>query len=247
MVFRVDGWAKLGLALVAVILWVSPPTIVAQQGPMARAGGRAVAGGWAEVVSVTNKWLVIQNERGQQFPVASDSVDLFFIRWPTTPDRVSPDALVAATGLDNGSMEISTDHVDVYEGAARALVAPTFVAINGAGGITRPIDYVFDAAVYGEAFPGVAPSPFRSGVPFQPPQIHIVGNLVGANPIRISNQGGNAVSVVPAGNILLMNQITPGSFSLLRPGDTIYFAATNMGPRSLALSQLVAYKRVPFR
>lgn len=246
MRFRAEGWAKLGLALIAMMLWISPPVTVAQQGPMARAGGRAVAGGWAEVVSVTNKWLVLQNERGQQYPVASDSVDFFFIRWPTTPARVSPDALVEATGIDNGSMEITTDHVDVYEGAARSLVSPTFMAINGAGGISRPIDYTFDAPVYGEAFPGIAPSPFRSGVPFQPPQIHVVGTLAGVNPIRIANQGGNPVSVLPAGNVLMMTQITPGSFSLLRPGDTVFFVASAMGPRSLTLSQLVAYKRVPF-
>jgi hypothetical protein len=193
---------------------------------------------------VTNKWLVIQNERGQQYPVSYDAINLFFIRWPTTPARVSPGALLEATGMDNGSMQVTTNHVDVYEGDARRLVTPTFFRINSAGRVNRGLDYIFDFPVYGEPFPGIAP-PIQGGLPVQPPALHVVGPLAGVDPVRISTGGGNPVTVIPAGDDFSMTQITPGSLSYLRPGDTVYFVATGILPKTLALSQLVAYKRAP--
>src|SRR5438874_1362942 len=46
-------------------------------------------GEWAEVVTVTAKWMVLMNQQGQQFPVAINNIGLFVIRWPTTLDKVA--------------------------------------------------------------------------------------------------------------------------------------------------------------
>jgi hypothetical protein len=237
--------------MAAVSVWSSLPRTIAQaprrpavpQG-VAGAGRGPIAQGWAEVISVTDKWIVLQNERGQQFPLAFDSVGVFLVRWPADLSRISPDAMVEATGVDNGSRQITTDHVDVYEGAARNMVTPTVTSINGAGMVVRPIDYLFDAPVYGEPFPGVAP-PIQGGVQVQAPQIHVVGPLAGLNPIRVATVGGNAVGVFPGPNGMDVTQVTAGSHTFVRCGDLIFYVASAVLPKTLAVSQLVVYKDIP--
>ena len=39
-------------------------------------------GAWGEVINVTQRWLVIQNHAGQQFPISIDDIQEFLIRWP---------------------------------------------------------------------------------------------------------------------------------------------------------------------
>jgi hypothetical protein len=232
------------LVFVTATAWISPRSTSAQlRGPGVQV---PVAEGWAQVLSVTNKWLVIQNERGQQFPVALDSINVFFIRWPTDPSRIGPDSLVEAAGLDNGSMQVVTDHVDVYEGAARSLVSPVFVSINNAGQPNRMLDLALGTQVYGSLFPNIAyplPGPLPSGAP----RMYVVGPLASAVPLRIAAGNGTAVTVLPGPDGLTMSQITQGSFSYLRPGDMVHYVATDRLPKSLALTRLVAYKRTPMR
>ena len=50
-----------------------------------------------------NKWIVVQNQQGQQFPIAMQGVAQFLIRWPTTPNALTPSSLVEAIGEDVGS------------------------------------------------------------------------------------------------------------------------------------------------
>src|SRR4051812_42945222 len=55
-------------------------------------------GTWAEVINVTSRWMVVQNESGQQFPIASDRVRQFLIRWPLPTNQISPQSLLEVTG-----------------------------------------------------------------------------------------------------------------------------------------------------
>jgi hypothetical protein len=199
---------------------------------------------WAQVLSVSKDWIVLQNAEGQQLPVNANAIRLFVIRWPTTVDRIRDDALLEITGLDLGSYRVQVDHVDVYEGAARNLVAPGMLRVN-AGWAERPIDFTFDAPVYGEPFPGIAPPPFR-GFAAGPLQINVVGALTSRNPLTIGGPGINNLLIVPAGpGGYTMNQITPGSIDFVRPGDLAYFWPVEARLKSLILDQLVIYKRIP--
>lgn len=199
---------------------------------------------WAEVVSVTPKWLVLRDREGKEYPVAANAIGLFICRWPTTLDRISPSALVEATGVDARSNQLLTDHLDIYEGGARNLVSPGFLMVHGNGRGWRPIDYTFNADVYGDPFPGLGP-PIQGGVNTGPQRLHIVGPLVSRNPVMIAWEGNNALTIVggPAG--VTLSQITPGSIADVRPGDLVYFAAQDARPKSLVLEQLVVYKAMP--
>jgi hypothetical protein len=42
-----------------------------------------------------------------------------------------------------------------------------------------------------------------------------------------------------------MTQVTAGSASFVQPGDLAYVLVTGRGPKSLTLSELVVYKRIP--
>src|SRR3954469_10905826 len=55
-------------------------------------------GSFAKVIFANSKWLVVQNEQGQQFPVAADLIGQFLIRWPAASSDLSPAILVEAIG-----------------------------------------------------------------------------------------------------------------------------------------------------
>jgi hypothetical protein len=258
---RVRGWLIRAFVLAAFGLGI-PRVGLAQFGIPSGSGGGAGAflppqpvgpapqmpvgqPGWAQVITVTPKWLVLQNERGQQFPVAVDGIRMFLMRWPTSPDRLGPQSLVEVTGVDLGSYQAQTDHVDVYEGAAQSLVQPGHVRITSENRVTTDIDYVFDSNVYGEAFPSYSPTVMNPAGNGLPPRLHAVGTVVNQFPLRLVVPGGHTVQVIPSANGLSMTQVSPGSFSMVRPGDVAFFYATAAGAKSLDLSQLVVYKPGP--
>src|SRR4051794_14172420 len=72
--------------------------------------------GWAEVIAATPRWLVIQNERGQQFPLEISKIGLFPVRWPAGPERLAIGTLAEIVGVDLGANRIEADHVDLFEG-----------------------------------------------------------------------------------------------------------------------------------
>ena len=82
-----------------------------------------------------NKWLVVQNHEGQQFPIAMDAVNQFLIRWPTKFQQLTPEYRVEAIGFAAGNNTVRTDHVDVFAGGDRSLVGPTYVQLQPG---TRP-------------------------------------------------------------------------------------------------------------
>lgn len=199
---------------------------------------------WAEVVTVTPRWIVLQNRDGQQFPLSVESIRLFVMRWPISIDRISPGALLEATGFNRGSNLLATPHIDVYEGAARSLVAPGVLLISPGGMVSRPIDFLFNPEVYGAPFPGFD-APIQSGNPSGPQLTHVVGPIVSWIPLRIGLGGNNVMTVLPAASGVPMTQVTPGSIGLVKPGDLVYFAARQARPESLVLDQLVVYKSTP--
>src|SRR5437868_6325008 len=93
MRLRSSGWGRFALALLAIAAWSAPRSEAQYPDNVVEPpGGEAVrppsTRGWAEVVTITPKWLVLQNEQGQQLPVPLNDIDLFVIRWPITADRI---------------------------------------------------------------------------------------------------------------------------------------------------------------
>src|SRR5271168_2349924 len=39
-------------------------------------------GAWGEVINATARWIVIQNHSGQQYPISTDDIGEFLVRWP---------------------------------------------------------------------------------------------------------------------------------------------------------------------
>jgi len=193
--------------------------------------------------------LVIQNEEGQQFPVAldTDTVPDFRMRWPSTVDRIRPTALVEALGVNNNSNRIVTDHVDVYDGAARALVAerwskmPVETIVGYNRSLTQNDIQMINIGVYPAGVSSLSPEESKL-----PPRLHVIGPLVNANPLMIALPGNGEARVDPAGDDLLVSEVTLGSAAYVQPGDWVYFVPVSFNEKSLILSELWVYKQVPF-
>ena len=215
-------------------------------GPRAlQVGQQQVApGDWAEVLSVTPKWLVLQNQRGQQFPVslARENIRLFVIRWPVDLNRISPRAVVEVTGIDLGTNRIRADHLDVFDADAINLVGsnwPAVTRIVGQGTVLRQYTVDPDDLYNGYDFLNSV-----TGGPNVPDRLHVVAPVAGFNPFRLATGGNNQLGILPGGNGLFMTQVTPGSSGLIKAGDLVYFIPIQAGPKSLSLAQLVVYKRM---
>ena len=197
------------------------------------------SGDWAEIVTITSKWLVIQNQKGQQFPVSLDSINEAMIRWPIDPSRISNNALLEVTGLDLASNGVKTDHVDVFEGNARSMVRPIYQKLIGLNRKPTALD-TLNVGLYG--FYGV---PMLPGEEMIPNRLHVAGAIAAVNPIRIVIDSNNTVPIVPAEGGVTFTQVTPATLSYLRPGDLLYVVPTDMNQKTLILSQLVGYKAIP--
>ncbi len=197
-------------------------------------------GDWAEVIMANGRWVVIQNAQGQQFPVAFETIRQFVVRWPARLDIVAPDALVEATGVDTGTNTLATDHLDVYEGSARTMVSPAIFNLFGSNRVLTPLD-ANQAPAYGSYFPF---APTEAGIPAR---IHVVGNIMGFNPLRLGVQGNNWVNVIPSPDGLNVTQVTLGTPAHVKKGDLVYFIPDVFGPKSLSISRLILYKKIPLR
>ncbi|WP_406694719.1 hypothetical protein V5E97_27070 [Singulisphaera sp. Ch08] len=262
MKIRVGTWTRIGLVLLGA---VTVPSLAvwgqAFPGPFNNltAGGLVPLppppppGAWGEVIFANERWIVVQNSQGQQFPVAADSINQFLVRWPTTLRDLTAKSMVEATGDDLGSMSLSTSHIDIYEGNDQTLVDPTYKSLLPFGRVVTTIDPTynrmmngFDIAsqntLYGWAYPI---NPGENGIPGQ---FYAVGNLLGVNPVRIGVPGDNVVRILPdsAGN-MSMSQVTRGTPTFAQSGDSVFLTSVDRNVKSLVLSQLVLYKKIPFR
>jgi hypothetical protein len=263
MKIRVGSWAGIGLVLlgVAAVPWL-PVWGQAYPGPLVNltAGGLVPLpppppqGAWGEVIMANERWLVVQNTQGQQFPVAAEMIQQFLVRWPTTIRALTNQSWVEATGTDAGSMTVRTAHIDVYEGSDRTLVQPTYRSVIDFNRVVTTIDpsfqrmmNAFDIAgqntLYGWAYPI---EPGDNGIPGQ---MYAVGNALQINPqVQIGVPGNNVVTILPdtAGN-LTISQVTRGSTTMAEKGDYVFLTPTEPTPKSLRLTQLVLYKKVTLR
>lgn len=222
-------FGELRRLLPLLVLIVLPPPPAEAQAP------QRPFGFWGEVVSVSAKWMVVANERGQQFPVAmNDSVGLFLVRWPTSPDRLGPAFVVEASGLLGDNNSLLTDHVDVFRGQALSLVNETAQPLVEPRPLFDPMN-VMMMNIFGPVYYLPPPAAVR------PRTLHVVGFWAGSNPLRIV-QGGNVVYQVAANT---MTEVTAGSPRMVTPGDTVFCFARGYDARTLLLDQLVVYKSIP--
>jgi hypothetical protein len=198
-------------------------------------------GDWAEVIMTNGRWMVLQNAQGQQFPLSFGDIRQFVIRWPTRLDLVDPTAFLEATGVNAGSNQLRTNHIDVYEGTARTLVTPTVLTLFGANRVLTPFD-VSQQSTYGTIFPMM---PFEYAIP---PRLHVVGNILGVDPLRVGVDGNNWAIILPADDGgLSMTQVTLGTPTYVKKGDLVYYIPDNAGPKSLVVTRAILYKKVPLR
>ena len=112
--------------------------------------------------------MVIQNHTGQQYPIALDDIQEFLVRWPITSTS-STASVVEAVGQDLGN-NVLTEHVDVFGGRDRTLVAPTYNSLlpnnalvttidPGFNRLMSPWDYAGQNMLYGWAYPVPEGSP----------------------------------------------------------------------------------------
>jgi len=211
--------------------------------------GMPTRGTWAQVINVTSKWMVVQNEAGQQYPIASDHVRQFLIRWPLPSNQITPQSMLEVTGHNAGSNVLVADHLDVFENAAQSLVSPTVDNLFGE----------YEALSYGNfqtvsSYGTATLDPFGMGafmatesVGLNPLRKHIVGHAVANDPIQVAGFGMNWYTIQPSLTGMSITQVTVGSNSFARRGDLVYIVPENIGPRTVDVAQLVLYKKIPLR
>jgi hypothetical protein len=207
-------------------------------------------GAWGEVIYSTPRWLVIQNHSGQQYPIAAEDVGEFLIRWPGSINALGPESVVEAVGRDAGSNVVEVSHIDVFEGADRSLVAPTYNSLLANNAVVTAIDpgfnrvmnawdYAGQSQLYGWAYPTGAG---LSGIPVR---LHVVGTVVQRVPLQLSLPGNNLATVVAGENVqFTVSQVTRGTMDVIRKGDYAFMMPRQLTAKGLVLSQLVLYKSI---
>jgi len=200
-------------------------------------------GEWGEVIHATSRWVVIQHQSGQQYPIAVDDLGEFLVRWPSSVDALGIQSVVEGFGQDLGSNVVETPHIDVFEGGDQALAVPTYYnsLLPTNAMILNAWDYFGQGSLYGMAFPT---SPSMLGGPVT---LHIVGTVVNRVPLQLSIPGNNIATVVPpTGRQLIVTRVTRGATSTIKKGDYAFFVPSEITPRGLILSQFILYKTTPF-
>jgi hypothetical protein len=210
-------------------------------------------GAFFEVIFANSRWVVVQNERGQQFPVAAEFINQFLIRWMADLGDLSPAVLVEAVGPEIAGMTIQTNHLDLFMGSDQALVKPGYVSVLG---INRPVTAIdptyqrymsgYDIAAQNTLYSWVYPTvPGDNGIPGQ---MHVVGNALNLGPLRLGVPGNNFVTVLPPNpGVLTISQVTMGSPSFAGKGDFAFLTPVQgraVTEKSLVLAQVVLYKKM---
>jgi len=207
------------------------------------------SGLWAEVITANAKWIVIQDDQGNQYPIAADRIRQFLVRWPSNPALFTMNTLLEVTGPDAGSNTIVADHIDQFEDGAQSLVSPAVTNVYNNYGFNFNYGYNQTLAPWNVA----ASSTFQAtyyGLPFgyaAPLPLHVVGRALGGDPIRVAGNGDNWYTVQPGSGGISITQVTIGNSSYAKRGDVVYFVLDNMSSRSLDITQLILYKKIPLR
>jgi hypothetical protein len=256
------SWLPFVMAGVAALA-VSPSSVRAQQqGPLMNITGGGILpvpppspqGALFEVIFADARWMVVQNERGQQFPVAADAVAQFLIRWPADVRDLGPAVLIEARGQELASMTVQTPHIDLFMGSEQALVQPGYTSdlpLLGKPVIAIDPTYQrwmngYDIVAQNQLYTWVYPITPTSGIPSQ---MHVVGNVLNVGPLRVGVPGNNIVTVLPPfPEGMTMTQVTLGGTGFARKGDLVYLKPIQgrdpAGAKSLLLSQAVLYKKL---
>jgi len=255
------GTGRLGLVLLAVCLGPGAGTVARAQNfgslpysvpldaaavPVAPAEST-----WCEVIMANAKWLVVQNQQGQQFPVRIDSINRYMVRWPATTTDLTEESMVEAIGTDLGSNTVTTEHIDVFEGSAQSLVTPRLTSFLPGGRVMTALDPGYNrtlvgwniaeqASLYSWAFPLI---PQANGIPSR---LHVVGSVAGLNPLRLAIPGQNFATVLPPTEpgTFTVSQVTLGAPNIAQKGDLAFVTPLRADPETLAVSQLVLYKKI---
>jgi hypothetical protein len=212
-------------------------------------------GTWGEVINTTTRWIVVQNQAGQQFPIRVDNLGDFLVRWPITLDRLTAQSVVESVGRDAGSNIVQAQHLDVFEGADRTLVSPSFNNIlpaGGGGGIAAG-DPNMAVWLSGWGLSGLGwmypqPYSFAPGDIGAPSVRHVVGSVGSRVPLQLQVPGNNVVTLVPSDEgPFTMTQVTRGAQAYVRKGDHAFLVPMEITPKGLILSQFVLYKTTPLR
>ena len=213
-------------------------------------------GAWGEVIMANSKWLVIQNHEGQQFPIAVDSIEKFLIRWPTDLNAITENSVIEAIGVQVNATSMRTDHVDVFEGSNQNLVSPTFLTLNPNKIAQTSVDPIFNrfqnSAVmgiynqqYGWVYPG-AEDANNVQIGGDVTKIHVVQSATGNDPLSVTIGGNNSITILADESGPMTNtEVTRGNAGLADKGDFVYLVPTDMTPRTVVLSQVVLYKKMP--
>ena len=253
MTLRSCRWAGIGLAVAALGL-LAPPRSGSQAvdapGELATAVPRW---GWAEVVNVTPKWVVLQTQDGRQYPVslAKENVPLFVIRWPTMPDQLTNQSVIEVAGGRGVNNQVIADHADVFEPDARMLLGtgwPFMALLVGGNRISNYYDTNQQNALRDTAYNGYDYVARAAAAPAGIADVlHVVAPVAAINPLRLTPGNNNVVPVVsPNNGVPTLTRITPGSHSYVRPGDLAFFITSYPAAKGLSLAQLVVYKRMSF-
>ncbi len=202
-------------------------------------------GMWAEVIASTSRWIVVQNQEGQQFPIAADRIRQFLVRWPSSVNDLSPASMVEATGMQSGANTIMVDHIDVYEADAQNLVTPV-VANLSLGPTQQVTPTTFDS--FTQSSLGITNWMEVRDQNTGQNIMHVVGRSTGINPIQLSGfPSPPSVSVMPSSNGMSVTQVTLGTNSYAKKGDLVHLTPETALPRGLDVNQLVLYKKIPLR
>jgi hypothetical protein len=211
-------------------------------------------GAFFEVIFANSKWLVVQNERGQQFPVAADLINQFLIRWRADQRDLSPAVLVEAVGPEVIGMTIRTNHIDLFVGSDQTLVKPGYTSVLP---INRPVTAIdptyqrnmsgYDIAAQNTLYSWVYPT--FNGDTGIPGQMHVVGSAINLNPLRLGVPANNFVTVLPPDpGVMSITHVTLGSSSFASKGDFAFLTPvqgrTAVTEKSLVLGQVVLYKKI---
>ena len=213
-------------------------------------------GAWGEIINATSRWIVIQNHSGQQYPIASQDINEFLVRWPTSLEKLTPASLVEAVGRDIGSNVIEVNHVDVFEGSDRSLVAPmnnSQLAANNnpfafatsvypGFNMINPWDYSSQWLMYGWAYPSLQGALAGDGS-----QIRVAGPVTQRSPLQVSVPGNNLATLVGPGNgPFSMTQVTRGAMNMVKKGDFAFLMPQQIHAKGLTVSQFVLYKTISY-
>lgn len=193
---------------------------------------------WVEVVSIGDRWLVVEDDAGKQYPVAlaADNIDLFLIRWPITLDLLGPDCTIEASGINGENSIVVAPHADVFRGANQAMVVPTFQPVVEPRVFMNPYNIMM-MNIFGPVY--MLPAPDQ----VQPRQMHVVGPWIqNAGLTPAIQQGGNSIYYIAADS---MTEVTPGNPLHVAPGDLAFCLIDDWNGRTLRLRELIVYKSMP--